>query len=59
MRHGARTPADTYPNDPYLNYNFYPVGWGQLTNVSKPVLNAIVKFETRKELDLKPLDLVV
>ncbi|XP_076257186.1 prostatic acid phosphatase-like isoform X1 [Rhynchophorus ferrugineus] len=35
MRHGARTPADTYPNDPFINNTFYPVGWGQLTNEGK------------------------
>lgn len=34
MRHGIRTPASTYPNDPYINDTFYPVGWGQITNVS-------------------------
>lgn len=34
MRHGIRTPASTYPNDPYVNDTFYPIGWGQLTNVS-------------------------
>lgn len=38
-RHGARTPVDTYPNDPHINDTFYPVGWGQLTNVS--ILNRI------------------
>lgn len=35
MRHGIRTPASTYPNDPYINDTFYPVGWGQITNVSE------------------------
>ncbi|KAB0791597.1 hypothetical protein PPYR_03397 [Photinus pyralis] len=34
-RHGIRTPADTYPNDPYANSEFYPSGWGQLTNDGK------------------------
>lgn len=34
FRHGQRTPADTYPNDIYINETFYPYGWGQLTNVS-------------------------
>ena len=34
MRHGVRTPADTYPTDPHINDTLYPVGWGQLTNVS-------------------------
>ncbi|GJQ75346.1 hypothetical protein Trydic_g23525 [Trypoxylus dichotomus] len=34
-RHGARTPVDTYPTDPYINDTFYPVGWGQLTNEGK------------------------
>lgn len=33
MRHGIRTPASTYPKDPYINETFYPVGWGQITNV--------------------------
>lgn len=33
MRHGERTPQDTYPNDPYLNNSMEPYGWGQLTNV--------------------------
>ncbi|KDR11063.1 Prostatic acid phosphatase [Zootermopsis nevadensis] len=35
FRHGQRTPADTYPTDPYINYTFEPVGWGQLTNSGK------------------------
>jgi hypothetical protein len=34
FRHGARTPADTFPNDPHINETFSPFGWGQLTNVS-------------------------
>jgi len=35
FRHGARTPADTYPNDPHVNETFSPYGWGQLTNEGK------------------------
>ncbi|XP_014611315.1 PREDICTED: venom acid phosphatase Acph-1-like [Polistes canadensis] len=39
FRHGDRTLDDTlgeqYPNDPYLNYSFYPMGKGQLTNNGK------------------------
>ncbi|KAI5711480.1 hypothetical protein M8J76_003432 [Diaphorina citri] len=35
FRHGHRTPADTYPNDPYAKHSFEPFGWGQLTNVGK------------------------
>uniref|UniRef100_A0A1A9UQF1 Uncharacterized protein n=1 Tax=Glossina austeni TaxID=7395 RepID=A0A1A9UQF1_GLOAU len=34
FRHGPRTPADTYPNDPYVNHTFHPYGWGHITNVS-------------------------
>nr|CAD7266620.1 unnamed protein product [Timema shepardi] len=34
FRHGERTPADTYPKDPYVNFTFEPAGWGQLINVS-------------------------
>ncbi|XP_051175273.1 prostatic acid phosphatase-like [Leptopilina boulardi] len=32
LRHGDRTPQDTYPNDPYINDSMEPYGWGQLTN---------------------------
>lgn len=35
FRHGQRTPADTYPLDPYINSSWEPFGWGQLTNASK------------------------
>ncbi|XP_055528678.1 prostatic acid phosphatase-like [Wyeomyia smithii] len=35
FRHGQRTPADTYPNDPLINQTFAPYGWGQLTNYGK------------------------
>nr|XP_055379800.1 prostatic acid phosphatase-like isoform X2 [Condylostylus longicornis] len=35
FRHGARTPADTYPNDPHINETFKPYGWGQVTNLGK------------------------
>ncbi|XP_046387684.1 venom acid phosphatase Acph-1-like [Ischnura elegans] len=35
FRHGQRTPADTYPNDPHINFSFDPVGWGQLTKEGK------------------------
>ncbi|XP_017758689.1 PREDICTED: venom acid phosphatase Acph-1-like [Eufriesea mexicana] len=39
FRHGDRTPDNNdnekYPNDPYLNNDFYPMGRGQLTNQGK------------------------
>ncbi|KAL1465170.1 hypothetical protein WDU94_004760 [Cyamophila willieti] len=35
FRHGQRTPADTYPNDPHGKHKFEPFGWGQLTNAGK------------------------
>ncbi|XP_043271981.1 venom acid phosphatase Acph-1-like [Venturia canescens] len=39
FRHGDRAPdnngKELYPNDPYLNYNFYPMGLGGLTNNGK------------------------
>lgn len=35
LRHGQRTPADTYPKDPYISESFEPFGWGQLTNKGK------------------------
>lgn len=41
FRHGQRTPADTYPNDPLINETFAPYGWGQLTNFGKETLYEI------------------
>lgn len=38
FRHGPRTPADTYPNDPHINETFHPFGWGQLTNQGKAAM---------------------
>uniref|UniRef100_A0A8D8T9D9 acid phosphatase n=2 Tax=Cacopsylla melanoneura TaxID=428564 RepID=A0A8D8T9D9_9HEMI len=35
FRHGDRTPISHYPNDPYKNASYWPVGPGQLTNVGK------------------------
>ncbi|CAG9766535.1 unnamed protein product [Ceutorhynchus assimilis] len=37
FRHGNRTPelSELYPNDPWLNYSYYPYKHGQLTNVGK------------------------
>ncbi|CAH1398948.1 unnamed protein product [Nezara viridula] len=35
FRHGQRTPADTYPKDPYIKEKFSPYGWGALTNEGK------------------------
>lgn len=38
FRHGARTPADTYPLDPHVNETYAPFGWGHLTNRGKSKL---------------------
>ncbi|RZC38364.1 prostatic acid phosphatase, partial [Asbolus verrucosus] len=34
-RHGDRTPIQPYPTDPYRNASYWPVGFGQLTNIGK------------------------
>lgn len=34
-RHGARTPIDAYPTDPWSSVEHWPEGWGMLTNVSR------------------------
>ncbi|XP_036323007.1 uncharacterized protein LOC118736947 [Rhagoletis pomonella] len=33
-RHGDRTPIEPYPTDPWKKREYWPVGWGELTNVS-------------------------
>lgn len=38
FRHGEKVPHkefQNYPNDPYRDYSYYPLGSGDLTNVSK------------------------
>ncbi|XP_075222503.1 testicular acid phosphatase homolog [Lycorma delicatula] len=35
FRHGQRTPASTYPTDPHINEELFPMGWGALTNEGK------------------------
>ncbi|XP_043492402.1 venom acid phosphatase Acph-1-like [Polistes fuscatus] len=54
FRHGDRTPDDSlgekYPNDPYLNYTFYPTGKGQLTNNGKVRVFKLGEF-LRKRYD--------
>uniref|UniRef100_A0A336L3V8 CSON004417 protein n=1 Tax=Culicoides sonorensis TaxID=179676 RepID=A0A336L3V8_CULSO len=52
LRHGARTPADTYPNDPHINQTFYPYGWGQLTNDGKYSLFNIGKWAHKRYQNL-------
>uniref|UniRef100_A0A2H8TQP2 Prostatic acid phosphatase n=1 Tax=Melanaphis sacchari TaxID=742174 RepID=A0A2H8TQP2_9HEMI len=44
FRHGERTPADTYPLDPYTNSSWEPFGWGQLTNNGKRKQYELGKF---------------
>lgn len=35
FRHGARTPCDLSPTDPYKGPSYWPVGIGQLTSEGK------------------------
>ncbi|CAD6992511.1 unnamed protein product [Ceratitis capitata] len=35
FRHGDRTPIEPYPTDPWKNREYWPVGWGELTNIGK------------------------
>ncbi|CAG9859736.1 unnamed protein product [Phyllotreta striolata] len=44
FRHGNRTPngvEELYPNDPHLNFTYFPYGLGQLTNAGKVKLYSI------------------
>ncbi|KAL0113394.1 hypothetical protein PUN28_012513 [Cardiocondyla obscurior] len=48
FRHGDRTPdnngREMFPNDPYINYSFYPTGLGQLTVEGKKHEYRLGKF---------------
>ncbi|KYM76739.1 Venom acid phosphatase Acph-1 [Atta colombica] len=48
FRHGDRTPdnngREMFPNDPYINYSFYPTGLGQLTIEGKKHEYRLGKF---------------
>jgi len=47
FRHGDRTPdngREMFPNDPYVNYSFYPTGLGQLTVEGKKREYRLGKF---------------
>lgn len=48
FRHGDRTPdnngREMFPNDPYINYSFYPTGLGQLTTEGKKHEYRLGKF---------------
>ncbi|VEN39474.1 unnamed protein product [Callosobruchus maculatus] len=35
FRHGDRSPLDSFPNDPYFNGTYWPMGVGQLLNFGK------------------------
>lgn len=50
-RHGQRTPADTYPTDPHVNFDFYPYGWGMLTNKGKLQQYEVGKFLRQRYSD--------
>ncbi|KAK2584977.1 hypothetical protein KPH14_008508 [Odynerus spinipes] len=43
FRHGDRTPTETYPADPYLNYK-WPGGWGALTTKGMRQLYSVGKW---------------
>ncbi|XP_043478855.1 venom acid phosphatase Acph-1-like [Leptopilina heterotoma] len=48
FRHGDRTPekfyGETYPNDPYINETYYPIGYGALTEKGKKRAYLLGKF---------------
>ncbi|XP_014094596.1 venom acid phosphatase Acph-1 isoform X1 [Bactrocera oleae] len=51
FRHGPRTPADTYPNDPHINQTFSPFGWGHITNNGKRELFGIGTWLRKRYAD--------
>ncbi|XP_031774349.1 venom acid phosphatase Acph-1-like isoform X1 [Apis florea] len=46
FRHGNKTPSNItfYPNDPYINCTYEPVGRGDLTNVGKMTMYQVGQF---------------
>lgn len=50
-RHGQRTPVQVYPNDPYGRTDeYFPAGWGQLTNAGKRQLFELGTWLRRRYL---------
>lgn len=43
-RHGIRTPDQTYPKDPHVNYTYWPTGMGELTNPGKLELYKVGQY---------------
>lgn len=54
FRHGDRTPVDPYPKDPYKNSSFWPVGFGQLTNLGKQQHYALGQYLRSRYADFLP-----
>ncbi|XP_054268148.1 prostatic acid phosphatase-like [Macrosteles quadrilineatus] len=51
-RHGARTPAYFYPNDPYQNASYWPVPMGQMTNLGKQQVFELGQWLHKRYSDL-------
>ncbi|XP_038216551.1 prostatic acid phosphatase-like [Zerene cesonia] len=52
FRHGDRTPVDTYPTDPWRNQSFWPVKFGELTNLGKKQHYALGKWLRHRYVNL-------
>ncbi|XP_044763019.1 prostatic acid phosphatase-like [Coccinella septempunctata] len=56
FRHGARTPVDPYPNDPYRSASFWPAGFGQLTNEGKEQQFQLGQWFRKRYADFMPAE---
>lgn len=54
-RHGDRTPTSTFPTDKY-NESYWPLGWGQLTNLGKNQEFELGKWLREKYSEYLPLE---
>uniref|UniRef100_V5I8Q3 acid phosphatase n=1 Tax=Anoplophora glabripennis TaxID=217634 RepID=V5I8Q3_ANOGL len=54
-RHGDRAPVKAYKNDPYADESYWPLGFGELTNIGKKQQYGLGKWLRERYVDFLPV----